>query len=319
MDFVITHNTALHYLRAQNGGLHRRTLHPSRSTRPNTELTCYDVTDIPEEEPLHAAIFSEEERRRSPQGVTWHLLKLDELPPRSFVPVSTKVWADSPELCFVHMAAQLPFVPLVELGYELCGSYSRDPDSPRGFTDRKPLTSAQALTDYADAAAGMYGARQARRAARYVLDGAASPMETAVAMLLCLPSSRGGYSFEAPQLNGAVSVPTSMQKSVGAKTLHCDLLWPQYDAAIEYNSDQYHSDGRSKDRDSERSNVFERLHIRVIEVTRKDALDVYRFEDVVAKGLAEATGRRLRIRSKRFEQERRNLRTALFSWGRIVP
>ena len=60
---------------------------------------------------------------RDQQNAKPHLFT-GPLPGSSILRASDDVLVSSPELCFFQMASQLPLVKLIELGYELCGSYS---------------------------------------------------------------------------------------------------------------------------------------------------------------------------------------------------
>ena len=337
MDLFITHSTALHYLRTQSEGVRRRTApfagaepesaetadradrvsRASRAARADRRLKLYDFSEVPDETPLHLAVASKPQRLRR-AGIECHLLEANRLPPQSFVPVSPGVYSASPELCFINLAGELPFLALIELGFELCGSYSIDRSTDRGFADRQPLTSAARLAEYARDASGLHGSATARRAARYVIDGAASPKESQLAMLLTLPTRLGGYGFEKPQLNGAVDVPPSLQREFKAKHLYCDLYWPDHDVAVEYDSDQYHTGPERNTHDSERQTKLKRLGVEPISVTKDQLYDANRFETVV-KLVAQYTGRRLRIRSSTFPQRRWELRRALFGRDRVEP
>lgn len=321
MKLVVTHETALHYLRLQRDGVRRRSLAPGELYSPRndkgTPRRFFDVTELPDEMPLHIAVPERGQRAHNTPNLVCHALDLDRLPARSFVPVAPEVLAASPELVFVQMAGKLPLVPLVELGFELCGGYARTADD-RGFADAKPLTSTKRLGEYVAGCEGMYGAGKARRAVVYVADGAASPMEAAVAMLLTLPSHLGGYGFDKPQLNGEVAVPSRLRRDMGVDALHCDLLWPECGVALEYDSDRYHTGAERIFRDAERRNNLKKLGVEVVAATRRQVLDMYRFEKVAGL-LARAMGRRLRIRSSKFERARSALYAQLFARNRLVP
>ena len=320
MDLLFTHNTALHYLRSQPDGVSRRTIElPGTAAavkdtrRPSTHSnlpTIYDITAIPDEVPLHISVTTKSERIHEP-GIECHTLSPEHIPPLSFTPVSKGVYTASPELCFVNMANELPFLALVKLGFELCGSYSLGGDAERGFIDRRPLTTASRLAEFATQAQGMHGAKSARKAASYVIDGAASPMETALAMLLCLPHSLGGYGIERPVLNGTVNVPPSLQRTLRARRFKCDLLWPDHHLDVEYDSDRYHTGAERITHDADRRNALKRLGIDVIVVTRERAMNVNRFDET-AQIIAKSTGKRLRIRNDSFLQRRGELRRTLF-------
>ena len=70
----------------------------------------------------------------------------------------------SPEACFVESVSDMSFIRLVELGLELCGTYSLDWNTRKGFRERTPLTSVRRILCVLD---GMDpGLREIRRAKR---------------------------------------------------------------------------------------------------------------------------------------------------------
>lgn len=123
--------------------------------------------------------------------------------------------ACSPAFAFTRSAVELDFAELVLLGYEITGSYRLDSNSEQGFFSAPPLVSHSALVSVSSQG-NLLGANKAENALRFVSSGSASPMETALAMLLSMPKAKGGYGLPSPQLNAAVEVP----KGVGG--LHTD-------------------------------------------------------------------------------------------------
>ena len=89
------------------------------------------------------------------------------------------------------------------------------------------------------------GRTEALRALGFVMENAASPMETVLALLLCLPYRLGGYGIEKPQFNYRVDVPTHIRKLADRRYCECDLCWPGSNLAAEYDSARYHVEPRS--------------------------------------------------------------------------
>ena len=225
----------------------------------------------------------------------------------------------SPELCFLQMASELPFVDLVSLGYELCGSYrlgrgsaeSRDfrgdmplagasalsageTDKPTlGFRNDLPLTSAGRLSSYIAGAASLKGGKCALRASRFIADGAASPMETILTMLLVLPYKLGGYGFLKPMLNYCIKVPASVMELTGKSKYYCDLYWPDKKVDVEYDSDAYHTGSGRIAQDAIRRNALSSLGITVITVSREQDFDALKMREL-AGVLSKLLGKRLR-------------------------
>ena len=126
------------------------------------------------------------------------------LAPGSFFEVRPGIYVASPELIFLQMASILDLPHLVKLGDELCSSYREDDYDARGFMQVTPRTNVARLARYIDKMAGCKGAKAARYALRFVAGNAASPMEVALVMLLCLPKRYGGYGLPLPEMNGLV-------------------------------------------------------------------------------------------------------------------
>ena len=249
--------------------------------------------------------------RNRVDGCSFHVWR----PPgstKSFYRVGSSVFASSPEACFLQMATLLPFADLVRVGFELCGRYALSSRDPRGFETRAmPLTTCVALRGYVDKARGMRGSKKARQALAFVAEGSASPMETALAMLLCLPRAQGGYGLPLPLLNHEV-VLRSARKTAWKKTYCCDLFWPEGSLAVEYDSDMFHTGSKRIAHDSKRRNALLSAGIAVVTVTTaqiKDAREI----DEIAVVLSQALGRRARTSMKGLMTRRHELRRLLFS------
>ena len=177
-------------------------------------------------------------QRRNGSGVRCHCLS-GELPRRSFSELAPNVYVCVPELCFLQLAGSHSPVDLLRLGMELCGHYSLA-EGRRGFLDRPPLCSRAGLLAYLDAVHATRGVAKARRAAGLVIDGSASPMESSLALLLCLPTRWGGYGLPRPILNGQLTLSPGAARIVGQRRCSPDLSWPQRRVAVEYLGREYH-------------------------------------------------------------------------------
>ncbi len=129
------------------------------------------------------------------------------------LPANSALWIDEtsrivcPELLFLQMSETLPFPMLVQLGYELCGHYTRWADEPRNghITDCvAAATSVAQIGHYLSSIKGMPGVNTARKALGYVCDHALSAPEAALAMVYSLPPSEAGYGMGPVTLNERV-------------------------------------------------------------------------------------------------------------------
>ncbi len=168
--------------------------------------------------PLHVVVRGKDNKRNFSEIVCHSIGKT--IPQRSFVSHSKHVAVSSPEACFVQMANKLPLTQLVQLGFELCGTYATDPLSGQ-LLKRLPRTNLQYLKNYVVKAKGIKGSAKAKQALLYIHENSASPMETKLTMLLTLPTSLGGYALPKPELNKVVEVDEGWR----IKTYRCDLVW----------------------------------------------------------------------------------------------
>lgn len=86
----------------------------------------------------------------------------------------------------------------------------------------------------------LYGGNRVQAALDFSFDRSASPMETALALMLTLPVKYGGYGLSKPSLNE--ELPTGEFASLwdGGDHITPDLLWKDSKLVIEYESDEFH-------------------------------------------------------------------------------
>ena len=271
MKLFISHQSALEYWRRL-----RKLPESSADRRSKCTLPCrpskIDQIDFPGFIlPIHVMIGNRDARQHS-IIVKQHLF-CGETPIGCFMNIGNGLMVSSPEFCFLQMAGQLTLIGLIELGYELCGTYSRpladDPSVPeRGFYNRQPLTNIKKLKVFLDSIPGVKGHKKAARALQYLREGSASPMETKLAMFLTLPYMMGGYGFSLPELNMRIDLIKNARKYFNKNYYVCDLFWPDEKIAVEYDSDQQHTGSERIANDSGRRNALLSLGISVISVTK---------------------------------------------------
>ena len=234
------------------------------------------------------------------------------IPSRSFIELEPGVFLSTPAFTFLQMATELSLIELVQLGMMLCGFYSSDPsfgrrasngtlDTPLVELHRQMVASAtyfeidpvcktSGLKTYIRRAKGCRGAGPAGETLKWVRDTAASHMETALYLLLCLPVRMGGYGLPKPELNPEVTV---MQAS-GSKMLFPDLYWSGPSIDVEYNSDTEHSGPSANYRDSRRMVAIVCNKITYLSIATGQ---LYRAEDLdnAARGLARMLKHRIRV------------------------
>ena len=149
-------------------------------------------------------------RPGAPSGVV-RMHSSDSLyPTGAFSMVAPDVYVSSPALCFCQLGESADLSQMVEVGSELCGSYS-----VCGSQAARESHDASDSWDSAGAPSCVFGidrlikpsilARQVERMPRirgkgvatkalsYVLDGSGSPRETKLGIMLSFPRARGGF------------------------------------------------------------------------------------------------------------------------------
>lgn len=191
------------------------------------------------------------------------------------------VFVLTPAQHYVVRARDLDFVGCCLLAMELCGSYLLRPDLPQGFqTMPKPLSSTPALARQIGRNRGMPGTAQALRALFHACDGSASPMESALVLLLVLPASVGGYGLPLPQLNPKVDITTASSRLLdGVRSVRPDVLWPDAKVGLEYDSRSFHTQNNA-DHDRARRTALQTAGIEPISITPQLVSDVEAFDEV---------------------------------------
>ncbi len=240
------------------------------------------------------------------------------VPQRSFAKLSDNVFLSSPEFTFLQMAAHLSLVQLIELGFELCGRYAthRGPAHARAArrVAPEPSTTPDKLVAYLSKCENVKGLKKARRAARYVMGGSESPMETKLALILCLPPALGGFGLPRATLNRELVL--ELADADGSmpvrRVVRCDLYWPgPREVAIEYESDEWHLGSRKFSEDSMRRNDIVSTQVQVLTVTKNQVLNLA-YWPTLAGRVASVMGRKLETKAKGHLAARGRLYAELF-------
>ena len=266
--------------------------------------------------PIEALVPSRDHMTRTHRLKT-HLWS-SNLPSGAFIDLGNGIYLSSPRFLFLQLVPILSEAELIALGCELCGFYScwkapsslrpnTEPTDYKGTTyELKPATTAQKLAAYIDRSQGMRGVRSARKALDWVLDNSASPAETAVYLLLCLPRRMGGYGLPKPELNVKVRVTTSTTHEMR----YPDLFWAGCSLDVEYQSDLSHTGEWMRYRDSRRAVELEAERITVLPLTRLQLLDVDQFNSFVTS-VRRIMNRRARPLSEDWRSRNLDLREEL--------
>lgn len=131
---------------------------------------------------------------------------------------------------------------LALLGYELCGTFSRDPVDPRMGTVTlgvEPVTSVARIAAYLKAYGGKLSVPRAHAALDAIGDNAWSPMEVVVAALMSLSVTEYGYGLGPLVLNQRVSVRSQASGPQAPATRVPDILIAGATVGINYDGQEY--------------------------------------------------------------------------------
>jgi len=333
MEIIISHMSALEYWRLY-GQKKINTDAKKRRKRlqdaiPSLSLVC-DLVPEGLSYPVNLLVGAPGARRES--KMVRPRVYTRPTPEWGFIEIGNKAMVCSPAFCFFQMAADLPLLKLIELGYELCGSYSltvgeggnlnpeskvngkvseaEQQTSEKRQYSRAPLTNIKELRAFAPRIKGARGYINAERALHYIIGGSASPMETILVMMLTLPHKLGGYGLPAPEMNKRIEIGKAAKHRPGRAFYKCDLFWEKASLAVEYDSDMFHTGADRIADDSMKRFDMSVLGIEPISLTNRQLRNAVEF-DAFAKLLAARLGKQLRFRSRQYQAAQRELRSLL--------
>ncbi len=220
----------------------------------------------------------------------------------------------SPEFTFVQMGNIFSLPQLIALGMEFAGGYRLRPQTEEGFEKRQPLTTATKLRAFVDSTRGSHGRTKALRACAYLMEGSASPRETALALFLTLPYLLGGYGIARPQLNSRVRMPTRAVWKPDRNYRSCDLTWPEFNFSLEYDSNRWHTGSERISRDAKRQGELGLTGMEVIPVSNQQIMNATDMEKIALLA-AKKTGKRIPKSALGPTQARVYLRREIFKIG----
>lgn len=160
-----------------------------------------------------------------------------------------------------------------------------------------PIMSMEGFARMAQQVGGSTASARAYTVACLAFDGSASPMETALALMLSLPLDYGGFELQKPWLNASIDVSAHRGAVADCDQVTPDFLWPEERVALEYDSEEFHADDdKGTGRDAVRSNILTSLGYRVFRATPKTVRSLAGVE-LLARQLASAIGTELKAPS----------------------
>lgn len=269
------------------------------------------------EHPLEVLVRNRTQRSRSKSVVARVWGK--PIARTAFRRVSKGLYVSSPEFLFLQMATRLDLPELAALGMELCGTYRHNVDTPLLGTKemgsmtvyhQQPLSTPKRLDGFLSSMRSSPGYARAQKALSFVLPNSASPMETALYLLLCLPRRIGGYALPKPALNPNIVLSKAGRMHTLRRSAKPDLYWKAPHLDLEYNSDEFHDESH-RTLDSMRRKAFERMKVEVIELTKDELFSTSLFHATVLR-IARRCGKQLRPQGEgNFSERRASLRSRL--------
>lgn len=237
------------------------------------------------------------------KGCTVHLCQTPL--PRGAVVIRNGEAVASPELMFLQLAPKLSIHKLILLGLQLC---SHPPGRPS-----QAITTKKKLTTFVSKASWHRGQLKALRALKYIEDGSGSVMESVAYMILTLPNALGGYGIGGATFNYEIKLNEQASKRLGQERCFLDLYYKSARLAVEYDSFTFHNTPSERGRDAIRSVILNRHGIEVMHLNTIQLYDKKACTDFASQ-LAFRLGKRIQIRTWKFDEMNTLLRTLLPSY-----
>lgn len=256
--------------------------------------------------PINLMVPKEKKRRAN---IAYHLFPYpSSLPLKSFVELTDHlgetIMVSSPEYCFLYAASILPFYEVVRIGCMLCARYVFDKAQSMQQRSRTPVTTTKKIHKYLQTAKGMHGIKTARKAIQYVVDNCNSPAEVSLAVLACLPFSRGGYALETPSMNELIRLSSAASGRMSNQKIHGDMVWTAHKIVVEYDSNLSHLQKEQHEYDKRRASAITLSGYQLITLTAGQLSSFSAVEETFLMLRRLLGMRRMSAQMKRFEDLR---------------
>ncbi|WP_251158325.1 hypothetical protein [Caniella muris] len=210
---------------------------------------------------------------------------LPDDPILAFDDVDGPLYTVSPALYLLMRAPLVDDIDLTLAATVLCGTYVRRPDLNGEIQYRdEPLATVDGLLSNLATVGEVRGLRRLNGLLPFCQERSASPMETALSLLMTAPKSLGGRGFPRALLNSEwVLTPDERFALDGRSTMRVDFLWPEAGFGIEYDSAEFHDNPAQQERDAARREVAEGRGIRLMTVTRAAVRDELKLDLLLEK------------------------------------
>ena len=207
--------------------------------------------------PLHVAVSNRAKKRLSTR-VFAHIYEKD-LPAGSFFHVRRDIFIEHPVLALARTATRLGEVETLRRLHLLTAQFYVHEGE---LFQRTPLLSKREIETFLVQLQGVPGAAFLNRLLPYLAEGAASPREICVSMLLSLPARKGGYGLPLAQLNATIELADGSVRIT-------DLSWRRRKVILEYDSDTFHIGKEGIGRDAERRVKLQAAGYHVVTLTNR--------------------------------------------------
>ena len=267
---------------------------------------------------LHVTVCHSKERRCS-STVTPHLWQ-GPFPDNAFYRLNDEAYIASPQFAYVQMARTLSLVQLIALGDELCGTYSFDESDKYGARQREIALIGKSdlmkcVRQVREDLGALYGTAKAERALEFIVEGSASPRETAIEMFLSLPYRMGGYALPKPLMNYEIPLDPEPARIARRKGIRADIYFLSIHFDLEYNGEDAHDGEAAHLSDRSRAIALKMMEIDSVEMTKEQLDNLPNFE-AIAMMLAKKLGKRIVSNKKGALPQRVALRNEVFSWNK---
>lgn len=224
-------------------------------------------------------------------------------------------------LTCVHFAFELSKTPgqdqsdieAIAIGFELCGTYVRISDEHIVY-GVPPISSVGKIRSYLRRCRHERHASRALRNLDFVCERSNSIRESALAMYLSLPMSRGGAGLPRPIMNKPIDV-SKLTGIVWREDLRwTDIGWPGVHLGVEYDSNEFHGSSEKLGQDARRRTLLQAAGYEVIVVTNEQFRQISELDRIV-RAVYRCMGRRQRCRVQNFRSKQAALHKELLRLG----
>lgn len=214
------------------------------------------------------------------------------------------------------MSNKLSMSDLLLFGFEMCGTYTLANDKSDLLTDINAISSSTKIAQYLNR---LYKQNnkfskipKAIKASEFILDNSFSPLESRLAILLCLKRSLGGFGLEGFVLNQEIALSNEASKICFQKTVTPDLCNMKTKIAIEYDSSMFHDNVAQNQKDKLRMDAMIHDGWRVFTFVKAHTHNYEAFNQL-ANDILKANNQDIRCSSRRFLARRYELFNHLYN------